>query len=233
MKRFYLAITNDCNRACECCSMYSKPGLQSYLSMTWIEKKFDDMTEEFQVQLEGGEPMVHPNYYNILYYFNAHPKCTKIIVTTNGTRLPHTFLGLAEEFDPITKPILIKPSINEYLRRLDSYIWTRCEALKLLSESKNNFELLINVRLRKGVDNDDEGILKFLHRFRLTECSNIFFFQRYGLASDMEQYEPPFIIENPMDFYLYSPDGIDFGQDLIARSNHMKKLMVDNRFRLT
>lgn len=58
----------------------------------------------------------------------------------------------------------------------------------------------------------------------LIECSNIFFIQRYGKYEGKEEYDLPFIVANPMDFYLYSPDGQNFGQELVRRSKHMEEL---------
>ena len=81
----------------------------------------------------------------------------------------------------------------------------------------------MNVRLRKN-DTDDQYIIDLLEKHHLKDISSIYFYQRYGYAEDETDYDLPFIIENPVDFHLYSPDGKNFGTDLIARSEHMKKL---------
>jgi hypothetical protein len=94
----------------------------------------------------------------------------------------------------------------------------------ILDLSKNipNLTVLFNVRLDKT--EDDEMIKDTLDELGLTAHSNIFYYQRYGYAKDVEKFDLPFIIPNPVDFYLISPDGTNFGTDLIARSEHMKDL---------
>ncbi len=228
MIRFYLAITNSCNRECEFCSMYSRPGLETHMSLEWIHDKFDDIKQDFEVQLEGGEPMVHPDWSSIFLYFNDHDKCKKIIITTNATKLPRSVNGFVEYFKMFKKPFVFKPSVNHHLLERDPHLLDKCENMKKALEKFPNGSLLINVRRRKGVENDDMAIVHELTKRGLTPNANIFFIQRYGFASNKEEYDLPFIIENPMDFHLYSPDGFDFGHDLIVRSSHMKDLMVDN-----
>ena len=247
MLKFYLAITNNCNRACKFCSMYSRPGLKSFMSLDWIKVKFDAIDKPFEVQLEGGEPTIHPEYNDILRYFDLHPMCMTIIITTNGTTLPASYNELDVYFrsGPIITPLIFKVSVNEYLLSRDENLFAKCENLKMFFDP--NFQqpfplrrqenlkrfldpdvmqtLILNVRLRRGVRNDDAWIVDELKKRELFGCSNVFYWQRYGFASDMEEYEPPFIVENPVDFHLYSPDCIDFGQDLIARSKHMKTLL--------
>lgn len=192
--------------------------------MEWIANKFDNIDDEFEVQLEGGEPMIHPEYDKILSYFNSHPKCIKIILTTNGTLLPYKEEELIEYFKKITKPFLLKPSVNHYLAKRDVHIWERCVNIKKVFQTMPNMTLLLNVRRRKGVMFDEEWLVEMLKMKNLEDCSNVFFLQRYGFAKNEMSYELPFIVKNPVEFYLYSPDGKNFDQDLIARSNHMEEL---------
>ena len=230
MKRFYLAITNNCNRSCEFCSMFSRPGLQSFMSLDWIEEKFASEKCEFEVQLEGGEPCIHPEFVDIVRYFNEHPHCSKIILTTNATTLPWKKGELFDWLSLFKKPFVIKPSVNHHLIERDKNLFLKCENMKFMMKYLENGQLILNVRLRRDVEtNDDKWITDELKERNLLDCSNVFYIQRYGFAADDEKYELPFVIENPLDFYLYSPDCKNFGQDLIARSEHMKKLMVDNQ----
>jgi hypothetical protein len=229
MKRYYLAITNSCNRECEFCSMFSRPGLNTYMSIEWIKEKFDGMEDEFEIQLEGGEPMIHPDWSHIFLYFNEHPQCKKIIITTNATKLPRSVNGFVEYFKMFKKPFVFKPSVNHHLIDHDIHLFERCSSIKEALKQFPSGQLIINVRRRKGVQDDDKWICQELSVRGLIDCSNIFFIQRYGFASTMAEYDMPFIVTNPMDFHLYSPDGMDFGQDLLARSQHMKELMVDNQ----
>lgn len=229
MKRFYLAITNNCNRSCEFCSMFSRPGLQSFMSLAWIKEKLDTEKWGFEVQLEGGEPCIHPEFVSIIRYLNEHPYCIKIILTTNASTLPWKEADLIDWFKLFDKPFVIKPSINHHLIKRDKHLFYKCQNMKKAIKYFTNGQLILNVRLRRSAEtNDDKWIVDELNKRNLLDCSNVFYIQRYGFAAEDEKYELPFVIENPLDFYLYSPDGKNFGQDLIARSEHMKKLMIDN-----
>ena len=227
MIRFYLAITNNCNRACEMCSMFSRPGLTTFLSLNRIHERFDAQVTEFEVQLEGGEPMIHPEFSEILAYFNQHPRCSKIIITTNGTKLPVMKAACADWLATVHKPFVIKPSINSHLLTHDQKLLTKCQALLSAVKATPNAAVRFNVRrLKDQASNDESWLIDKLREHDLEADSNIWYFQRYGFGEDKNEYDLPFIVENPVEFHLIAPDNKDFGTDLIARSLHMKSLYL-------
>lgn len=224
MLRYYLPITNHCNRACEYCCVYSSPAKKTFMSFEWIKEFFDKINAPYEIQLEGGEPTIHPRYDNIFNYFYDSPNCVKIVLTTNGTSFSK-ISNLREYFEHYNKKeFIIKPSINEYLIKKDPKLLDTYETLVDSVKVFKNIQIIFNVRRRKGVQNDDQWLVDELEKRNLLSISNIFFFQRYGLAKDMEEYDEPFIICNPVDFHLMTPDGKDFGMDMIARSEYMKGL---------
>jgi hypothetical protein len=117
---------------------------------------------------------------------------------------------------------ILKPSVNYDLYEHQDCLFPKMSNILELSKDVSNLTVLFNVRLDK-TENDD-AIKYILDALKLTEHSNIFYYQRYGYAKDVEKFDLPFIIQNPVDFYLISPDGVNFGTDLIARSEHMKNL---------
>ena len=92
----------------------------------------------------------------------------------------------------------------------------------LISLNIPNLTITFNVRLDKT--KNDDIIKNKLDIYWLTKYSNIFYYRRYGFAKHNIYFDPPFIIENPVDFYLISPDGKNFNKDMIERSEHMKDL---------
>ena len=221
-KRFYFALTNCCNRTCKYCSCYSRPGKNTFLPFEKIKEYIDSVGDncDFEIQLEGGEPLLHPDFYNIIEYAVNTGKCDAVILTSNFVLVN----DVEEFFDKINvknlNRFLIKPSINFEL--YEDGFFEKMKTIRDLIKSYPKFDLKFNVRLDK-TENDD-FILENLERFHLVEDSNIFYYQRYGYAKNNESFDLPFIISNPVDFHLISPDGIDFGMDLISRSNHMEKL---------
>lgn len=194
------------------------------MSLDWITNFFDKIIEPYEIQLEGGEPTIHPEYNKILNYFYHSPNCVKIVLTTNGTSFSTDVNVLRSYFENYTeKEFIIKPSINEYLIRKDKNLLETYQNLVNITKDFPNIKIIFNVRKRKNNTNDQELVDELIKR-NLHEYSNIFFYQKYGKARKMEEYEEPFIIENPVDFHLMTPDGHDFGMDMIGRSEYMKNL---------
>ena len=87
--RVYAALTNKCNRACPWCSTCSSPKGSTYLG---VEEFITGFPKEglFQVQLEGGEPTVHPQFWEFVQKAREHPRCTHLVLCTNGVLLPRS-----------------------------------------------------------------------------------------------------------------------------------------------
>ena len=223
MKRFYFALTNKCNRTCKYCSCFSRPNKTTFLSFDIIKNYIDSVDCEFEIQLEGGEPLLHPEFFDIIEYSVNTGRCSKVILTSNFALVDN----IASFFYRLNlkqlKNFLVKPSINYELYTEESDFFSKMKSIKDTLKDYPKFELKFNVRLDKS--EDDEVILKNLEEFGLTEDSSVFYYQRYGYAADNEDFDLPFIITEHVDFNLISPDGKDFGMDLIARSEHMKGLI--------
>ena len=82
--------------------------------------------------------------------------------------------------------------------------------------------LVINVRLRRGYDDDDRHVRERIEDAGLLPHSNIFYLQRYGFAVDENAWEPPAPVSSR--FTLVNPDGTVFGPNLVARSEAMRRL---------
>ncbi|MEW5818714.1 MAG: hypothetical protein AB1782_00860 [Cyanobacteriota bacterium] len=238
-RRFYFAITNCCNRTCELCSCYSSPERQTFLPLEYFKSYIPDQGS-FEIQLEGGEPLLHPDLNNMITYVRNTGRCENVILGTNSSLLPFVFtnnqpdreksiVSLKNYFLNLGEPFLLKPSLNYYLYKADKYLFEKADIIaqtfSLLS-AYGDYKLIFNVRRRKSpLSNDnDSWLLEKIEKLSLIDKSNIFYFQRYGQATNRPELELPFIVENPLIFYLISPDGRNWNTDLIARSNAMKEL---------
>lgn len=87
MKNFYFAIISKCNQSCTGCPCGKHAFDGTLLSLDDIKETLQDEigNEELAVTLSGGEPLLHPQIFDILDYLNQH----KIYVTilTNGEKL--------------------------------------------------------------------------------------------------------------------------------------------------
>lgn len=226
MKRFYFALTNRCNRSCELCSCWSDPERNTDLPM----EKFCELLSgdyDFELQMEGGEPLMHPDFEMMIQWARETGRCSLITVGTNGVLLPMDEEVLKDRIGAWGTPLVIKPSINEHLLRTDSLHIEKMKRIRNAVDSLAGVEVLFNIRRRKrplSVD-DDQWVVDLVEGAGLMDVSNLFFYQRYGKAECREELDLPFVIEHPVDFYLIDPQGRNWGMDLVGRSNAMQEMM--------
>lgn len=220
--RVYAALTNHCNRSCPWCSTYSSPAGRSWLSLADLNASLPEIGD-FEVQLEGGEPTIHPDFWLFVEQCRNNTRCTRVVLCTNGAALPRSQKKLRTYLERLGKPLTIKLSINHHLLEHDSGLLMLATELRdAMVELGGDRALVLNVRLRKGIQKDDRWIEEAVRAAGLTDYANVFFLQRYGFASNEVDWEPPFIVGQ--NFRMINPDGSVFGPDLIARSNAMGKL---------
>lgn len=220
--RVYVALTNHCNRACPWCSTCSSPDGSTYLSVKDFMGALPGRGP-FEVQLEGGEPTVHPRFDDFVQAARAHPRCRRVVVVTNGVRLPRRRDGIREWLAALGTPLTVKLSVNHYLLDFDpGLIDVARELRKAVDELEGDRLLVLNVRLRKGVDDDDKRVVDRVKAAGLLPHANVFYLQRYGFAADRSEWDEPFLAGT--NFSMVNPDGRVHGPDLIARSEGMREL---------
>ena len=221
--RLYINLTNKCNVECPFCCMYSGKDKDRFLSFEQFKKIIDDCDTSFELQLEGGEPLLHKDLFLFLEYAIHTGRCAKILVLTNGILLEkyiRRFISIAAWYRILVE---FKVSINYYLLEemgKTGINWLdRLCSLVFATEYMDYIHILFNVRKRKSGDDwmEDE-----LSRYRLKERSNVFYLQSYGKLKESEEYEGPVIVQNIEGWRIYASDGTCFGQDLVARSEYEK-----------
>jgi hypothetical protein len=148
----------------------------------------------------------------------ANPRCDRLVLCTNGVVLPRRKDRLADYIARLGSPLTLKLSINHYLLDRDKGLIDLAVNLReIIPES-----LVINVRLRRGVEDDDRRVVEQVEAAGLMPASNVFYLQRYGFASEESDWELPAPVWH--EFSLINPDGSRFGPDLIGRSEAMRVL---------
>jgi MoaA/NifB/PqqE/SkfB family radical SAM enzyme len=177
----------------------------------------------FQLQLEGGEPTIHPEFWDFVRIAREHPRCTHLVVCTNGVVLPRRREKLLAWLTALGAPLTIKISVNHHLIERDPGHVELVTVLRdLMQELGGERLLVVNVRLRRGTDNDDQWVREAVERAGLQPHSNVFFLQRYGFAADELGWDPPSPVWS--NFTLVNPDGKLYGPDLVRRSEGMRVL---------
>src|SRR5215813_14328174 len=161
-------IADACNLRCPVCYASSGPDRPTFRSLDHIERMLDAVVanegEPDVVQISGGEPTIHPEFFAILEEARARP-IRHLMVNTNGIRIARDqafFERLAHDF-PKTEIYLqfdsLRPAALKALRGAD-LTSVRLGALERLNAARMSTTLVVT--LRKGVNDDEIGeILRF------------------------------------------------------------------------
>jgi hypothetical protein len=177
----------------------------------------------FEVQLEGGEPTVHPAFWSFIEATRGLSQCTRLVLCTNGVALPRNTPQLQNYLDRRGSPLTVKLSVNHHLLDQDHGLLQLAGRIRTeFQTSGRDQDLILNVRLRRGVVQDDQGVVDAVRDAGLLDLANVFHLQRYGMASGEAGWDLPNLVGT--NFRLVNPDGTVLGTDLIARSEAMKGL---------
>jgi uncharacterized radical SAM superfamily Fe-S cluster-containing enzyme len=98
-----IEIVNSCNLACPTCFADSPVGTGQKVDAVPL----DDLQGRIQgvidrkgkieiLQLSGGEPTLHPQFFELLRWLHANPKIDYVLLNTNGVRIAHDDAFAAE-----------------------------------------------------------------------------------------------------------------------------------------
>lgn len=218
--RQYINITNHCNANCEFCCMWSDSSKHTFMDFDTFKQIIDSRKENFELQLEGGEPLLHKDMYLFMEYARSTGRCDKIIILTNGILLDEHLKKIVAFHKDYQIPMVIKMSINYWLYRMDKKCLEKALHYYSATEFIDGVTLLLNVRLR----HEDEWLRELIFQYKLDQIANIFYLQSYGKMENNTEYDKPVIVQNIDDWFIYACDGTNFQKDLIARSAYEKDL---------
>jgi len=189
-----IEVTDRCNLTCPTCYSESSPNAGRHRTLAEIEKMFDIIVaNEGQpdvVQISGGEPTIHPDFFQIMNIAKSKP-IRHLMINTNGIRIAGD-----EEF--VAKLAEYKPGIEIYLQ-FDSFKKSalkkmrgkdlteiRKKALEMLN--KYNISTTLVVTLQKGINNDEIG--KIIEFALTQDCVRGVTFQPVQVAGRLENFDP-------------------------------------------
>jgi uncharacterized radical SAM superfamily Fe-S cluster-containing enzyme len=158
-----IEITDRCNLSCPTCYAMSSPHYGRHRTVEEVEKMLDIIVanegEPDVVQISGGEPTLHPDFFTILDIAKTKP-IKHLMVNTNGIRIAQD-PGFAErlatympDFEIYLQFDSFKPEVLQVLRGKDlSEI--RHKALEKLNELNLSTTLVVTVQ--KGLNDDEIG----------------------------------------------------------------------------
>jgi len=195
-----IEITDRCNLTCPTCYAGSSPTYGRHRTLDEIKMMFDSVIEHEGkadiVQISGGEPTIHPNFFEILDYAQTLP-IRHIMINTNGIRIAQSneFVKKLKSYNASGTKL---PGIEIYLQ-FDSF---KPEALiklrgKNLSEirdkclkklNKYNIHTTLVATIEKNLNNDELG--KIIDFAATQKCIRGVTFQPTQFAGRVDDFDP-------------------------------------------
>ena len=217
--RLYINITNRCNTDCPFCCMYSGTSKTLDMKFETFKRIIDDCEGEFEVQFEGGEPLIHKHFYLFLAYAMETGRCKKVNILTNGILLGEHLHRLVHECKWGGIPFEVKVSVNYWLLKKHEGHLKYLADYVFATEFIPDFNIVLNTRKRHG----DEWIDEEIKANGMEKINHSFYLQSYGKMTGSD-YDGVQIVQNIEEWKIYSVDGLCFQQDLVARSEHERNL---------
>jgi 7,8-dihydro-6-hydroxymethylpterin dimethyltransferase len=187
-------ITDRCNLSCPTCYAMSSPHYGRHRTVEEVEKMLDIIVanegKPDVVQISGGEPTIHPDFFAILDIAKKKP-IRHLMVNTNGIRIAKDFefakqlAGYMPDFELYLQFDSFKPAVLEHLRGKD-LTDVRLKALEHLN--KLNLSTTLVVTLQKGLNDDEMG--KIIEFALQQPCVRGVTFQPVQIAGRTENFNP-------------------------------------------
>ena len=214
MDKYYINITNKCDYACPFCCMYSSPNNNGFMSFNTLYDIIEKITTPTVVQLEGGEPLLHPNIVLFLEYLASKELVSEIVIDTNAVHLNHYIDTIVAVSERNKKQIIIKPSYNSYLKIQNQRLAHELNIIISACEFLEYIRFNINVRAY-----DEEELRQLCEEIKPLP-HDAYLFNRYGRAENREDLSEPYITKVFDIWTLFAHDGTNFGNNLKARSEY-------------
>jgi uncharacterized radical SAM superfamily Fe-S cluster-containing enzyme len=189
-----IEVTDRCNLTCPTCYANSSPTYGRHRDLQEINMMLDAIVasegEPDVVQISGGEPTIHPDFFKILDLAKSKP-IKHLMVNTNGIRIAndHEFARRLATYVPDFEIYLqfdsFEPRSLELLRGKD-LTEVRMKALEILNEL--NLSTTLVVTLQKGVNDHEIGkIIDFALKQR---CVRGVTFQPTQISGRLKNFNP-------------------------------------------
>jgi uncharacterized radical SAM superfamily Fe-S cluster-containing enzyme len=187
-------VTDACNLECPVCYAESGPSRQTHRSMEQIEFMLDTVVRNEKepdiVQISGGEPTIHPRFFEILDAAKRRP-IKHLMVNTNGIRIAQEpeFAARLKDYLPAFEIYLQFDSLSETaLRDLRGADLRRVRTQALEQLNRHNISTTLVVTVKKGVNDSELGsIIDFALQQR---CVRGVTFQPVQVAGRLEGFDP-------------------------------------------
>ncbi|MGH9715343.1 MAG: radical SAM protein [Candidatus Acidiferrales bacterium] len=189
-----IEVCDACNLRCPVCYAESGPDRQEYRSLAQIENMLDAVVrnegEPDVVQISGGEPTLHPQFFEILEAAKRRP-IRHLMLNTNGVRI-------ASDESFASRLARCVPDIEVYLQfdsfERDALVALRGADLRRVREqalsrlNKLGISTTLVVTLKKGLNDGEIG--KIIDFALAQDCVRGVTFQPIQAAGRLEDFDP-------------------------------------------
>lgn len=194
-----LEITDHCNLRCPTCYANSSPERQTHRSLEQIKAMLDlavkNEVEPNIIQISGGEPTLHPDFFTIIEEAKSRP-IKHLLINTNG-------LKIAQSDDFTRKLASYAPGIEVYLQfdslENNALEILRASPLKKVHEralarlNHYNISTTLVVTVRRGVNDSQLGeIIEFA---KAQPCVRGVTIQPVQVAGRLEKYQDGYQVD--------------------------------------
>ena len=189
-----IEVTDRCNLTCPTCYAGSSPHYGRHRTLEEIEKMLDTIVanegEPDVVQISGGEPTIHPQFFEILDIAKKKP-IRHLMINTNGIRIAkdlefvEKLASYMPDFEIYLQFDSFKPEVLEELRGKD-LTEIRTKAIENLN--KFNLSTTLVVTLQKGLNDDEMG--KVIEYALKQKCIRGVTFQPTQIAGRLDNFNP-------------------------------------------
>jgi len=187
-------VTDRCNLKCPTCYANSSPTYGRHRTLEEIEMMFDAIVksegEPDVVQISGGEPTIHPDFFTILDIAKSKP-IKHLMVNTNGIRIANDFgftkrlASYMPDFEIYLQFDSFEPDALLSLRGKD-LTDVRKKAIENLNAL--NLSTTLVVTLQKGLNDHEIG--KIIEYALQQKCVRGVTFQPTQVAGRLENFDP-------------------------------------------
>lgn len=160
-----IEITDRCNLTCPTCYAGSSPTFGRHRTLDEVKSMLDTIVanekEPDVIQISGGEPTIHPHFFEILDYAKSLP-IKHLMVNTNG-------ITIAKDFEFAKRLSTYAPDFEIYLQfdsfKEEALLSMRGANLKKIREkaiehlNALNLSTTLVVTLQKGLNDDEMGAI--------------------------------------------------------------------------
>jgi 7,8-dihydro-6-hydroxymethylpterin dimethyltransferase len=185
-------VTDRCNLTCPTCYAESSPHFGRHRTLEEIEEMLDLVVanegKPDVIQISGGEPTVHPDFFEILDIAKTKP-IRHLMVNTNGIRIAkdEAFVKRLATYAPNFEIYLqfdsFEPHVLEKLRG-ENLVEVRRKALEHLN--KYNISTTLVITLQKGLNDGEIG--KLIEYAIKQKCVRGITFQPTQIAGRLENF---------------------------------------------